>query len=202
VQSEPEYQVDAAKIAAGQKAIALTIDDGPDPQWTPKVLEILRQHSVTATFFMIGSSAAENPDLVRAVAADGHSLATHTWSHKNLAKRSAAGVRTEIERGLDAVAQASGDQRPALFRAPYGAWSPTTFATCAALGQRPVAWSVDPEDWAEPGTQRIVNRVVSNTKAGSIILKHDGGGDRSQTVAALRIYVPQLLARGYTFVSL
>jgi peptidoglycan/xylan/chitin deacetylase (PgdA/CDA1 family) len=193
---EPQHTINA-----GAKAIALTIDDGPDPQWTPEVLNVLRPYGVQATFFMIGRNAADHPDLVRAVAAEGHHVATHTWSHKNLSKLSPDRVRTEIERGLDAVASGADGRRPTVFRAPYGAWSPTALAACANLGQRPFGWSVDPEDWAEPGVQQIVNEVLSNTRTGSIILKHDGGGDRSQSVAALRIYLPRLLEKGYRFVN-
>jgi peptidoglycan/xylan/chitin deacetylase (PgdA/CDA1 family) len=201
VQAKPEYAIAPAK-AAGQKVLALTIDDGPDPEWTPKVLEVLREHHVTATFFMIGSSAAAHPDVVRSVAAGGHAIASHTWSHRNLPRLSPAAARTEIERGLDAVTSAAGGVRPSLFRAPYGNWSPVVFAACAELAQRPIAWDVDPRDWDTPGTSRIVSRVLAQTGPRSIILNHDGGGNRAQTVAALRSYLPQLLAGGYHFTSL
>jgi peptidoglycan/xylan/chitin deacetylase (PgdA/CDA1 family) len=188
------------EINAGEKAIALTIDDGPDGRWTPEVLDILAQYNAPATFFMIGSSASDNPDLVRAIADGGHELATHTWSHKNLKKLPPAQVRSEIERAIDAVTEAGG-VRPTAFRAPYGNWSSAALSVCHELGQRPWGWSVDPEDWAEPGIQSIVDGVLSNTGSGSIILNHDGGGDRSQTVAAIRTFVPQLIDQGYRFVT-
>ncbi len=190
---EPLYEVQG-----GPKAIALTVDDGPDGRWTPDVLDVLARHGVHATFFMIGQSAADHADLVRAIADGGHQLASHTWSHRNLKKLPAAQVRTEIERAVDAVETASGS-RPTAFRAPYGAWSPAALAACQALGQQPVGWSVDPKDWAEPGVGAIVDRVMSGTGPGSIILSHDGGADRSQTVAAMRRFVPRLIDAGYTF---
>jgi peptidoglycan/xylan/chitin deacetylase (PgdA/CDA1 family) len=202
LQSAPQYKIDPAAVAAGSKTVALTIDDGPDPQWTPKVLDILRQHRITATFFMIGQSAAAHPDLVRRVADEGHTVATHTWSHKNLQRLDPQGVRAEIGRGLDAAAAAVPGQRPTLFRAPYGNWSPAAFAVCAEFGLRSIAWSVDPRDWDQPGTAAITSRVLAQTGPRGIVLNHDGGGNRSQTVAAMRDYLPQLLASGYQFVGL
>jgi peptidoglycan/xylan/chitin deacetylase (PgdA/CDA1 family) len=202
VQAEPDYEVAADKAVAGQKAVALTIDDGPDPDWTPKVLRILAKHNVTATFFMIGVNVAANPGLVKAVKDAGHQVATHTWSHRNLKKLAPAAVRSEIGRGLDAVHKADSSLRPTLFRAPYGNWSPTALAACASMGQRSIMWTVDPRDWEEPGAATIASRVMSQVGDRSVVLTHDGGGDRSQTVAALRLFIPQLLASGYRFVSL
>jgi peptidoglycan/xylan/chitin deacetylase (PgdA/CDA1 family) len=201
-ESAPRYKVDPAKAVPGQKTVALTIDDGPDPQWTPKVLDILREHKITATFFMVGTCVTANPDLVRQVAAAGHTVATHTWSHQDLRKLPAPDVRAEIGRCLDAVAAASPDRRPTLFRAPYGNWSPAAFAVCAEFGLRSIAWSVDPRDWEEPGAERITSRVLAQTGSRGIVLNHDGGGNRSQTVAAMRDYLPRLLADGYQFVTL
>lgn len=202
VRREPEYLVSAARQKPGHKTVALTMDDGPDPEWTPRVLEVLRGHRVTATFFMLGASAAAHPDLVRAVAAEGHQAATHTWSHKNLRELSGAGVRREIERALDAVTEGAGGVRPSLFRAPYGNWSPAVFRACAELAQRPIGWTVDPRDWDGPGASLIASRVLEQIGPRSIVLNHDGGGDRSRTVAALQTYLPQLLSDGYRFVAL
>jgi peptidoglycan/xylan/chitin deacetylase (PgdA/CDA1 family) len=201
-QSAPLFKLDPAAVPAGSKTVALTIDDGPDPQWTPKVLAVLRQHNIRATFFMIGQNAERHPDLVRRVADEGHTVATHTWSHRNLQRLDPQGVRAEIGRGLDAAAAARPGLRPTLFRAPYGNWSPAAFAVCAELGLRSIAWSVDPRDWDEPGTATITSRVLAQTGPRGIVLNHDGGGNRSQTVAAMRDYLPQLLAKGYQFVGL
>jgi peptidoglycan/xylan/chitin deacetylase (PgdA/CDA1 family) len=191
----PQYYVHE-----GDKAIALTIDDGPSAKYTPQVLALLAQYKIAATFCMIGQSADKHASLVAEVSAAGHLVANHTWTHPNLSKMTAAQVTAEIERTNDAITR-GGAKQPVLFRAPGGNWSPTVFQVCAQLGLRPLDWSVDPRDWSRPGTDHIVQTVMGHTHTGSIILEHDGGGDRSQTVAALQTFLPQLLAAGYHFVQ-
>jgi peptidoglycan/xylan/chitin deacetylase (PgdA/CDA1 family) len=180
------------------KAIALTIDDGPNPVYTPQVLDVLAEYHVTATFSMIGMHVAAYPYLARAVAEAGHRIANHTWTHADLAGMPARRVHGELAHASAAIHAATG-VHPALFRAPYGAWTPTVIAQCEHMGMVPVDWSVDPRDWARPGVRRIVNDILGNTRPGSIILEHDGGGNRSQTVAALRVVLPRLLREGYHF---
>ena len=187
-------------VHEGDKAIALTIDDGPSSKYTPQVLALLAQYKIPATFCMIGQNADKHASLVAEVSAAGHLVANHTWTHPNLSKMTAAQVTAEIERTNDAITR-GGAKQPVLFRAPGGNWSPTVFQVCAKLGLRPLDWSVDPRDWSRPGTDHIVQNVLSHTKTGSIILEHDGGGDRSQTVAALKRFLPQLLDAGYHFVQ-
>ncbi len=187
-------------VHQGPHAIALTIDDGPHPEWTPQVLDLLRRHRITATFCQVGAQVSAYPKLVRAVAAEGHLIANHTWTHADLTRASASTVRSQLERTSDAIEKVSG-HRPTLYRAPYGAWSRQTLATCQELRLRPLDWSVDPRDWARPGTGRIVEGIMRHTRPGSIILEHDGGGNRSQTVAALRTVLPRLLDAGYHFVT-
>jgi peptidoglycan/xylan/chitin deacetylase (PgdA/CDA1 family) len=194
VQSAPEYFVHA-----GPKVIALTLDDGPNNVYTPQVLALLQQYGIKATFCMVGSQVAANKSLVREVVAAGHTIVNHTWDHADQSKLTLAKVRSEISRANDALAAV--DVHPSIFRAPYGAWSPTVFQACAAANLRPLDWSVDPRDWSRPGVNTIVSRIKAQTKTGSIILEHDGGGDRSQTVAALTIVLPELLAQGYRFTS-
>jgi peptidoglycan/xylan/chitin deacetylase (PgdA/CDA1 family) len=194
---EPEFYVYQSQRP---QAIALTIDDGPHPEWTPQVLDLLSRYEITATFCQVGSQISMYPSLVQAVAAEGHLIANHTWTHADLAKASAATTRAELERTSDAIEKISG-QRPALYRAPYGAWSDRVLTTCRTMGMRPLDWSVDPRDWARPGISNIVQNIMANTHPGSIILEHDGGGDRSQTVAALQIVLPRLLDAGYQFVT-
>jgi peptidoglycan/xylan/chitin deacetylase (PgdA/CDA1 family) len=189
----PLYYIDNA-----DKAIALTIDDGPNPVYTPQVLDVLAEYHVTATFSMIGMHVAAYPYLARAVAEAGHRIANHTWTHADLAGMPARRVLGELGRASAAIHAATG-VHPALFRAPYGAWTPTVIAQCEHMGMVPVDWSVDPRDWARPGVRRIVNDILGNTRPGSIILEHDGGGNRSQTVAALRVVLPRLLREGYHF---
>lgn len=194
VQSQPEYYVHA-----GPKVVALTLDDGPSSQYTPQILKLLEQHQIKATFCMIGEQIAGNRSLVSEVAAAGHTIVNHTWNHADQSKLSLSGVRSQISRANDALGAVG--VTPSIFRAPYGAWSHTVYEACAQARLRPLDWSVDPRDWSRPGVNTIVSRIMRNTRTGSIILEHDGGGDRSQTVAALRIVLPQLLDDGYRFTS-
>ena len=185
-------------IDDGPKAIALTIDDGPDPVYTPQVLALLARYRVTATFSMIGIEAQAHPAVAREVAAAGHLIVNHTWTHLNLVWLPPAMVTEQMSRATDAIHAATG-RIPDLFRAPYGAWSPFVLSQCARIGMTPLGWSVDPRDWSRPGVPSIVTNIMRNTRTGSIILEHDGGGNRSQTVAALKIVIPRLLAAGYHF---
>jgi peptidoglycan/xylan/chitin deacetylase (PgdA/CDA1 family) len=180
------------------KSIALTIDDGPDPVYTPQVLKLLHQYHVTATFSMIGEHVAAYPHLARAVHEAGHLIANHTWTHADLVGLPAHRVHSELTQASAAIHAATG-VHPVLFRAPYGAWTAAVIRQCERMKMIPLDWSVDPRDWAEPGVRRIVRRIMTQTQPGSIILEHDGGGNRSQTVAALRIVLPRLLDEGYHF---
>jgi peptidoglycan-N-acetylglucosamine deacetylase len=184
----------------GRTGIALTIDDGPNPVYTPQVLRLLDRYRVTATFSMIGLQADAHPGLAREVAAAGHELANHTWSHLDLAYLPPAVVADQISRATGAIHRATG-KTPTLFRAPFGAWSPAVLRLCAQSGMTPLDWSVDPRDWSRPGVATIVGNIMRNTRTGSIILEHDGGGNRAQTVAALKIVLPRLLDAGYHFTT-
>jgi peptidoglycan-N-acetylglucosamine deacetylase len=185
-------------IRGTSKAIALTIDDGPSPVYTPQILDLLAEYHVTATFSMIGLRVAAYPYLAGAVAEAGHLIANHTWTHADLLGLPVHRVHSELARTSDAIHAATGVQ-PALFRAPYGAWTPAVIRQCEHMRMVPLDWSVDPRDWARPGVRRIVRDIMGKTQSGSIILEHDGGGNRSQTVAALRIVLPRLLREGYHF---
>ena len=185
-------------IDDGSKAIALTIDDGPSPVYTPQVLGLLARYRVTATFNMIGVEVQAYPGVAREVAAAGHLIANHTWTHPDLAELPPVLVTEQMSRATEAIHAQTG-RIPDFFRAPYGAWSPFVLAQCARTGMTPLGWSVDPRDWSRPGVASIVANIMDNTRTGSIILEHDGGGDRSQTVAALKIVIPRLLAAGYHF---
>jgi peptidoglycan-N-acetylglucosamine deacetylase len=182
----------------GPKAIALTIDDGPSPVYTPQILQILEKYHVTASFSMVGENVTYYPGVARDVAEAGHLIVNHTWDHANLSTLTQAQTRAEIGNATDAIHNAVG-RTPTIFRAPYGAWSRTTLEYCATEHLMPLDWSVDPRDWARPGVSKIVANIMKNTATGSIILEHDGGGDRSETVAALKIAIPRLLDAGYHF---
>ncbi|WP_406207514.1 polysaccharide deacetylase family protein [Kitasatospora sp. NBC_01560] len=194
-ESKPVYELDAER-----RVVALTIDDGPDPRHTPTVLALLEQYRIRATFFLIGENAAEHPDLVREIAARGHHIANHTWTHPDLRSLSDAKIRDELERTSDLLNKATG-KPPTWFRAPGGDWSTPSLKIAADLGMRNMAWSVDPRDWARPGTEVITERILKDVRPGAIVLNHDGGGDRSQTVAALKAYLPVLIDSGYYFTA-
>ena len=191
----PMYHVDD-----GRKVIALTIDDGPSPVYTPQILRLLDKYQVAATFSMIGLQVDAHRGVAREVAAAGHMIANHTWSHIDLAALRPAAIADQINRATGAIHAVTG-RVPTLFRAPYGAWSPAVLERCVQARMTPLDWSVDPRDWSRPGVASIVGNIMRNTRTGSIILEHDGGGNRSQTVAALKIVLPRLLAAGYHFTT-
>ncbi|GAA3233832.1 polysaccharide deacetylase family protein [Actinocorallia longicatena] len=187
--------------AAPPAAVALTIDDGPHPYWTPKVLDVLAEFGVVATFNMIGEQVTEQPRIVQRIADAGHQVADHTVTHPlNLPRLSAAKITEEIVGGHDRIAQVAG-LAPKTFRAPGGAWSQQIYDIAAEHHMVCVDWKIDPRDWARPGTSRIT-RTLLDAQAGDILLIHDGGGDRSQTVEALRQVLPALKQRGLQFVAL
>jgi peptidoglycan/xylan/chitin deacetylase (PgdA/CDA1 family) len=187
-------------VPCGAADIALTIDDGPDPTWTPKVLALLSSLEIRATFCVVGSQATTHPGLVADLVHAGHAVANHTYTHRFLRGATASKVRSEITRATDAVV-AAGGVRPTHFRAPGGQWSRAVLAECRRQGLHPLDWSVDPRDWSRPGSASIVRTIMTKTVPGSIILEHDGGGDRSQTLKALTVALPRLLDQGYRFVQ-
>lgn len=179
--------------------IALTIDDGPDPEWTPKILALLARYNIPATFCMIGRHAAAYPGLVHAVADAGHHIANHTYTHPiPLGAMAPPQIAAQLDAATEAIT-AAGAPHPTLFRAPGGEWSPAILAACATAGMRPLDWCVDTRDWSLPGVPHIVDTILTNTRPGSIILDHDGGGNRQQTVDALTIALPRLIDAGYVF---
>ncbi|MBA9001759.1 MULTISPECIES: polysaccharide deacetylase family protein [Thermomonospora] len=181
--------------------ISLTIDDGPHPEYTPQILDLLAEHRVTATFFVVGEMVREYPLITRRIVEAGHQICNHTMSHPSPFDRiGSRRIRREIAEAHERIAQATG-VTPKFFRAPGGAWSKQVFETTAEFGMIPIGWEVDPQDWRRPGVGRI-RRALLESKEGAIMLCHDGGGDRSQTVAALRQVLPRLKKRGLTFVPL
>jgi peptidoglycan/xylan/chitin deacetylase (PgdA/CDA1 family) len=186
----------------GTASVALTFDDGPGGN-TGQVLDLLKQYGIHATFCIIGRMIGDySPDLIRRIVAEGHTLCNHTWSHDlNLRTRSEEQIRSELQRTADAIhAIVPGVPIP-YFRNPGGNFSPLTISIAASLGMQSLDWNVDPADWSRPGTQSIINNVLSHTHPGSIVLMHDGGGDRSQTVQALHTILPNLKSR-FTLIPL
>jgi peptidoglycan-N-acetylglucosamine deacetylase len=190
---QPVYYLDD-----GPKVVALTIDDGPSPVYTPQVLRILEKYGVRATFSMVGENVSYYPAIAREVADAGHTIINHTWDHAKLTTLSAPRQQAEIALATDAIHAATG-AHPRMFRAPYGAWTREALAYCASERLIPLDWSVDPRDWSRPGVSEIVSTIMRTTRSGSIILEHDGGGNRAQTVAALKIVIPRLIGEGYRF---
>jgi peptidoglycan/xylan/chitin deacetylase (PgdA/CDA1 family) len=185
----------------GSVGVALTFDDGPGG-YSMQILDLLRQYHIKATFCIIGRNVAGYPEVLKRIVADGHTLCNHTWSHDiQLRTRTPDQIRAELQKTNDAIHAIVPDAKISYFRNPGGNFSPEVVNIAASLGMKSVYWSVDPQDWRRPGTQAIINNVINHTHEGSIVLLHDGGGDRSQTVAACRTILPNLAGR-FTLIAL
>jgi cellulose synthase/poly-beta-1,6-N-acetylglucosamine synthase-like glycosyltransferase/peptidoglycan/xylan/chitin deacetylase (PgdA/CDA1 family)/spore germination protein YaaH len=191
------------------KTIALTFDDGPDPKFTPRILDVLEQAGVKATFFVIGGNAEKHPDLLRRAFAAGHDIGNHTYTHPNIADVSTTQLNLEVSATARLFESVLGRQTH-LFRSPYGEDSePETqdeVRPMDVLGRQGyvfVGMRIDPGDWKQPGVEAIVDEAVrqAETGEGNVILLHDSGGDRSQTVAALPRIIATLKEKGYRFVT-
>ncbi|MBQ1092908.1 bifunctional polysaccharide deacetylase/glycosyltransferase family 2 protein [Streptomyces sp. B93] len=188
--------------------LVLTFDDGPDPEWTPKVLEVLRKHDAHAVFFVTGTMASRYPDLVRQMVADGHEIGLHTFNHPDLSYQSQRRIDWELSQNQLAISGAAGI-RTSLFRPPYssfsGAMDNKSWPVTEYIGSRgyiTVVNNTDSEDWRRPGVAKIIEKATPKNGEGAIVLMHDSGGDRSQTVAALDRMLPDLKAEGYRFQNL
>jgi peptidoglycan/xylan/chitin deacetylase (PgdA/CDA1 family) len=178
--------------------LALTFDDGPDPVHTPHLLSVLREHGVTAVFCLWGAHALAHPEIVREIVADGHTLGNHGMHHDDMADWPADRVRADLEATTAAIRAAVPDAPIPYFRAPFGSWGGTP-EVARTLGMVPLGWRVSVEDWEPPGTAELVRRVESRLTPGAVLLLHDAGGDRSQTVEAVACLLPRLTARGWHF---
>ncbi|MCW2924872.1 MAG: polysaccharide deacetylase family protein [Thermoleophilia bacterium] len=187
-------------VPGAGKRVAITFDDGPNGAATDAILGTLERRGVHATFFVIGQQAANNGARLARMRDAGHVIGNHSWNHADLTKLSDAAVRTQLSDTSDAIEHATGS-RPTIFRPPYGARNAHLDAIAASQGMRDVIWDVDTVDWSRPGTRAIVDSAVHDAHDGSIILMHDGGGDRSQTVAAVDQVITGLKARGFELVT-
>ncbi|WP_282694514.1 polysaccharide deacetylase family protein [Streptomyces sp. CC208A] len=184
----------------GGRAVNITIDDGPDPRWTPQVLDILKENDAKAVFCMIGPQAKQHADLVKRVVAEGHRLCDHTMTHDTtMDRKPVAYQKQQILDGKKLIEEAAGGAEVQYYRAPGGAFTPDSRRMAAAAGMRPLGWNVDTKDFERPGTAAIVATVKNELPNGPTILFHDGGGDRSQTVTALKEVLPWLKGQGRTF---
>jgi peptidoglycan-N-acetylglucosamine deacetylase len=178
--------------------VALTFDDGPSAKLTPKLLDLLAEHHIKATFFLIGENAAENPELVARETREGHEVANHSWSHPNFGKMSDDGVRGQLRKTDDTIKSAMG-KSPTLMRPPYGSITPRQKKWIHQdFGYKIVLWDVDPLDWRRPGPAAVCNRIVKNTRAGSIVLAHD---IHPGTIEAMPCVLKDLEAKGFKFVT-
>lgn len=179
------------------RSVVLTFDDGPNPPDTLTLLDLLAREEVPAVFFLVGRQVEAHPDVVRRIVAEGHTLGNHSWQHDDLEDWEPDAVRADLERTHAAILAAVPDAQVPFFRAPFGSWG-RTVPVAAELGMRSVGWQLAVEDWVPPGVDELVRRLTA-VEPGGVILLHDGGGDRSQTVAAVARLIPMLRADGWTF---
>jgi peptidoglycan/xylan/chitin deacetylase (PgdA/CDA1 family) len=190
---------DRELAARKEKLVALTFDGGPSG-YTPKIDRILQRKHVRASFFWVGGRIDGWGKVVRRVARQGHEIANHSWFHDDLTGLSADQVRSQLARTNRRISRLTGE-RPRLFRPPYGAVNGQVREIAANLGMRTVLWDADSLDWTGPGCERIAALVRQRVHHRSIVLLHDGGGDRRQTVCAVPRIVRDLRSRGYRFVT-
>ena len=201
---QPRFQgnvIRQVKLSSKKKVVALTFDDGPAPNTTPQILEILKEKNVKGTFFLIGQNLKKFPQIGQQIVADGHTLGNHTWHHwRNLMMEFTAAH--EIEDTAALMYEVTG-VKTSLFRPPNGFLHNGLSDYALKRKDAVVLWSVDSGDWrgSRVTVEALVNRVVEGVKPGGIVLMHDGGGDRSRTVQALPKIIEELTQRGYEFVS-
>jgi peptidoglycan-N-acetylglucosamine deacetylase len=194
----PVPKTTISSVHVDEPYIALTFDDGPNGKLTPRLLDLLAQHHIHATFFVVGENAAQYPEILQRAAREGHEIGNHSWSHPNFAKMSEDAVRSQVKRTEDAIVSATG-VRPTLLRPPYG--SITTREKHWLhddLGYQIILWDVDPLDWKNPGPSVVTNRIVKETRAGSIVLSHD---IHAQTIEAMPETLRELEEKGFKFVT-
>jgi len=187
-----------------EHTVALTFDDGPDPRWTPQVLAVLQRHGAVATFCMVSGNAARYPALVKQVVDAGMRLCDHTRTHdEQLPDRAPEQIADEVVGAQDTLSAAAGGAPVEWYRAPGGNWSPEVAELSVDHGMQPLSWNIDPRDWTQPGAEEIVaairQQIHEQAPDGPIVLMHDGGGPRGQTVEALEQLIPWLAEQGYKF---
>ena len=194
----PEPHITFSAVHVDEPYIAMTFDDGPHGTLTPKLLDLLAARHIKATFFVLGECVEQHPEVLQRAAREGHEIANHSWSHPQLNKMSDEAVRSQLRRTDEAIKAVTG-KRPTLFRPPYGAitarqkkWIHDEF------GYQTILWDVDPLDWKEPGPTTVANRILKETRAGSIVLSHD---IHRGTIEAMPSTLEQLQAKHFKFVT-
>lgn len=189
------------QVKTSKKLVAFTFDDGPDGKYTPKILDILKQYNVKATFYMVGTQAERFPEVIKRIKEEGHGIGNHSWSHPQMPKLSESDMRNQIQKTDDAIAAAIGT--PATtFRPPYGATNKALEAMLHERGQSVVNWSVDTRDWAGTSPRSMIQNVKDHTTPGGIVLMHSFGNKYvPNTIAALPEMITHLQQNGYEFVT-
>ena len=194
--SEPKITISSVHVDGPY--IALTFDDGPDEKLTPRLLDLLAQHHVHATFFVLGENAVAHPEILQRAVREGHEIGNHSWSHPNLAKMSEENVRSQIKRTEELIASTIGS-RSTLFRPPYGSLTEHQKRFVHnELGYEIILWEVDPFDWKRPGPSIVSSRILKETRPGAIVLAHD---IHAQTIQAMPETLTGLEAKGFKFVT-
>lgn len=183
-----------------EKKIALSFDDGPHPRYTETILDILKEHEIKATFFVIGCNCERYPEVLKRTAGEGHELGNHTYSHPQLKSIGYDACMKELSHTEEILTNLV-NYRPRLFRPPEGVYSEAVSVSTQKLGYLPVLWTVDTKDWKGTSRDGIVNTVLSEIDVGCIILCHDYVSGKYNTPDALRVLIPELKARGYVFVT-
>jgi len=183
-----------------RRVIALTFDDGPDPDRTPALLDALGELGVPGTFFVVGKQADAHPWLCTRMALEGHEIGNHTYNHRYLPLQRSHDVETELLAADAAIERATGTV-PSLARPPWGGRSPRNVRVFDRLAKKLVLWDVNSYDWKDLPPVEVAQRVIERARAGSIVLMHDGGRDHTGTIEAVRLLVPELRARGFELVT-
>ena len=202
---KPKTQLTGGRIfwlgSEDKNQVALTFDDGPNPEYTPQILAVLDKYHVKVTFFMVGEIAQRYPKVVRKVTEQGHEVADHTMTHPEAPKADSQMLRQEVRGSAQLLEQISGKKIHYL-RPPYGYFDAAYFQACRDNNMDVVLWSIVPRDWEQPPAEVIVQRVAAEIRPGAIVLLHDGGGDRRQTVKALPLLIEAIQAKGLQAVTL
>lgn len=193
----PHVPARYSSVSTSRPFVALTFDDGPSPELTPRLLDILRYHGVRATFFVVGKNAAQYPDIVKRIVAEGHEIANHSYTHVALTTVGEDRLREEVCGTSDTIERITG-RRPTSMRPPYGANNARVQSFLLSQGMDMVLWSVDPLDWKRPGPEVVTRRLVEGAKPGAILLAHD---IHPGTIDAIAGTIEQLKAKGYGFAT-
>lgn len=189
------------EVPTSQNAVAITFDDGPNPIYTPQVIEIFSNAKGKATFFMIGEQMRNHPEIVKQVAAQGHEIGNHTYTHPKLSQLSSAECWEEIQETEKLIEELAG-RKPVVFRPPYLDYNQETVSILQQKEYPMIgAVNLEAQDWEQPGVGHILTKSRDAVKNGSILIFHDGYGDRSQTIEAVRMLVSELTLQGYQLVT-